>query len=345
MYHEKLSESKSLLAKHLTPTIESELSGVRTSGGFTLEDVVRSGVENQDSGVGVYVPDTESYDIFAPLLRPIIEEYHGIDSDFSGHKKDFDLADRSVGNPDQTGEYVISTRVRVGRNLAGVPFAPGISKEQRDEVERRVVEALESLGGDLSGHYYPLGELDEKTRAQLVEDHFLFKQGDRFLEAAGANRDWPHGRGIFHSDDKKFLVWVNEEDELRIISMEEGGDIKSVFDRLARAQDEMEKSLQFAFSDEYGYLSSCPTNLGTAMRASVHIRVPKLDASGRLQGLCDELGLSVRGIHGEHSESSGGVYDISNKRRLGVSEADIAELLHVGVERLIQEEQSLAKAA
>lgn len=77
--------------------------------------------------------------------------------------------------------------------------------------------------------------MSERDRQQLIDDHFLFKEGDRFLQAAGLNREWPAGRGIFHNDAKTFLVWVNEEDQLRIISMEKGADILAVFTRLSRA--------------------------------------------------------------------------------------------------------------
>jgi len=342
MHHsKKLEGSSSLLARHLTPEKEMLLVSVKTNRGFSLEDVIRSGIENLDSGVGVYVPDEESYDAFEALLHPIVEEYHDFSSELE-HRRDFEITSRRVGNPDPKNEYVLSTRIRVGRNLAGVPFAPGISKEERDAVEQRIVTALNDLDGDLAGSYYTLSDMEEEVRQQLVNDHFLFKQGDRFLESAGANRDWPSGRGIFHSEDKRFLVWINEEDQLRIISMEQGGNVASVFNRLARALEILEERLHFAYSDKYGFLSSCPTNLGTAMRASVHIKVPNLEKIGKLKEICDDLGLSVRGIHGEHSESEGGVYDISNKRRLGISEAEIAELLTIGVERLIEEEKNLS---
>jgi len=89
-------------------------------------------------------------------------------------------------------------------------------------------------------------------------------------------RDWPEGRGIFHNDDKTFLVWVNEEDQLRIISMQPGSDIRQVFERLSRAATEIEKIAKFAQDDHLGYITSCPTNLGTGLRASVHIKLPKL---------------------------------------------------------------------
>lgn len=110
----------------------------------------------------------------------------------------------------------------------------------------------------------------------MIEDHFLFKEGDRFLEACGLNRDWPEGRGIFHNDEKTFLVWVNEEDQLRIISMENGDDIGSVFKRLSLACEHIQKVAKFSHDEHLGYITSCPTNLGTALRASVHIFLPEL---------------------------------------------------------------------
>jgi len=113
-------------------------------------------------------------------------------------------------------------------------------------------------------------------KKSLIEDHFLFKEGDKYLESSGLEREWPEGRGIFHNDDKTFLVWVNEEDQLRIISMQPGSDIRAVFERLSRAATEVEKIAKFAQDDHLGYITSCPTNLGTGLRASVHIKLPKL---------------------------------------------------------------------
>ena len=94
--------------------------------------------------------------------------------------------------------------------------------------------AFPKFAGDLAGNYYSLMGMDEKVRQQLVDDHFLFMSGDPNLKVAGMERNWPEGRGIFHNAAKTFLVWVNEEDQLRIISMEKGGDVRGVFERLAR---------------------------------------------------------------------------------------------------------------
>lgn len=331
--------SQSLMSKYFTKEVENKLSGLKTSNGFTVFNAVRSGMENPDSSVGVYAGDEESYSLFAPLFDQIIEEYHGYEKR-GFHKTDFDFSNLIMSDLDPQGKYIISTRIRVGRNLKGFAFSPAISELERIAAENKIVAALKQLKGDLQGQYYPLSGMSEKIRLQMIKDHFLFKKGDRFLESAGANRDWPEGRGIFYSNDKKFLVWVNEEDQLRIISMQAGGNIGEVFKRLIRALDILQKSLIFALSSHFGYFSSCPTNLGTAMRASVHIKLPKLGKDEtNLKAICARLNLSLRGVHGEHSDSEGGVFDISNKQRLGVSETEAVNTLIKGIKELIIKEK------
>ncbi len=328
-----------LMKKHYSEVVKMQLENVVTPHGWTLQKAIQSGIDNPDSSIGIYAGDPESYTMLSPLLDPIIKEYHHYD--MSGHKSDFSLTGLPVENLDPEGNYVVSTRIRVGRNFAKYAFPSAISSEDRAAMESEIIEALKQLPGALKGEYFPLDGMSEEVRAKMVEDHFLFKQGDRFLESAGVNRDWPKNRGIFFSDDKKFLVWVSEEDSMRIISMQPGADIAEVFTRLATALNFINEKINFAFDDVRGYHTTCPTNLGTAMRASVHIRIPKLSASGNFNEVCKDLGLSIRGVHGEHSESSDGIYDISNKRRLGVTEREIYEQLYNGVKKLIELEKSL----
>lgn len=342
-YPLSLKESKSLLAKYLTPNLFNKLKDKTTTDGFTLRDAINSGVENPDSGIGAYVGDEESYELFAALFDPIIEEYHGFSKN-DKHKSNLNPNDLNAPNPDKNGEYILSTRIRVARNIAKIPLGPAISKEERNKVEKQVSKILSSFSGELGGKYYPLNNISENDRASLIADHFLFKAGDRFLESAGLNRDWPNGRGIFHNNDKTFLVWINEEDELRIISMQQGGDIKEVFTRLTAAITQIQKEIKFAYNDHLGYITSCPTNLGTAMRASVHIKLPNLSAKmDEFQAIADKYNVQIRGIHGEHSDSEGGVYDISNKRRLGVTEVECVQDMYDSVVALIKKEKELSK--
>jgi creatine kinase/arginine kinase len=336
-------ECQSLLCKYLTREVFEQLKEKKTPHGYTLAQAINSGVKNPDSSIGVYAGDKESYDVFAPLFDPIIQEYHGFTKE-DMHKSNLDVEELHAPNPDPQGKYIISTRIRVGRNVAAMPLGPAISRDERKKVESQVVKGLTSLTGELSGEYYPLLGMSKELQERLIKDHFLFKEGDRFLEAAGLNRDWPEGRGIYHNAKKTFLVWVNEEDQLRIISMQKGGDIQEVFTRLVQAVQGIESKVAFSYSKHLGYITSCPTNLGTAMRASVHIALPKLAQDmQKFQSIADKYHLQIRGIHGEHSESEGGVYDISNRRRLGITEVNAVQDMYDGVIALISAERELER--
>jgi len=197
------------------------------------------------------------------------------------------------------------------------------------------------LDGELKGTYFPLTGMSKQIQQQLIDDHFLFKEGDRFLQAANACRYWPTGRGIYHNDAKTFLVWVNEEDHLRIISMQKGGDLKAVFTRLVNGIKAIESKVPFSRDDRLGFLTFCPTNLGTTIRASVHIALPKLAADlKKLEAIAGKYNLQVRGTRGEHTESEGGVYDISNKRRMGLTEYQAVREMQDGILEMIKLERA-----
>ena len=154
-----------------------------------------------------------------------------------------------------------------------------------------------------------------------------YLKGDRNLTVAGMERDWPEGRGIFHNAAKTFLVWVNEEDQLRIISMQKGGDVKGVFERLAKGikavQDSVkaESGKDFQVSPKFGYIHSCPTNLGTGMRASVHVDLPgwTKDSVDALKARCDGMGLQPRGTKGESGGQTGKFQQYSQLKILKIT--------------------------
>ncbi|XP_037722244.1 arginine kinase isoform X1 [Drosophila subpulchrella] len=337
------SDSKSLLKKYLTKEVFDNLKNkVTPTFKSTLLDVIQSGLENHDSGVGIYAPDAESYTVFADLFDPIIEDYHGGFKKTDKHPASNFGDVATFGNVDPTNEYVISTRVRCGRSMQGYPFNPCLTEAQYKEMEGKVSSTLSGLDGELKGKFYPLTGMEKAVQQQLIDDHFLFKEGDRFLQAANACRYWPSGRGIYHNDAKTFLVWCNEEDHLRIISMQQGGDLGQIYKRLVTAVNEIEKRVPFSHDDRLGFLTFCPTNLGTTIRASVHIKVPKLASNkAKLEEVAAKYNLQVRGTRGEHTEAEGGVYDISNKRRMGLTEFDAVKEMYDGITELIKLEKSL----
>lgn len=334
--------SKSLLKKHLTKEIFDNLKDLKTSSGSTLVDCINSGVQNEKSGVGVYAADSECYSTFKELFDPIIREYHKLGSGEAKHPALNFGNSSSLPNLDPEGKFVISTRCRTARSFSVIPLNAKMTKEHYMQLESMVEKATATFDGELKGTYHSLSKMDPSFQKQLIEDHFLFKDKDPYLEEANAMNFWPHGRGIFLSDNRKFLIWCGEEDHLRIISMQQGADLGQVVARLENALNTISQSFEFAHSDNYGFLTFCPTNLGTGIRCSVHAKLPKLAAKmDMFEKIASENQIQIRGIHGEHSESEGGVYDLSNKQRLGVSEEEVIKSMHNGVSKLIEAEKNL----
>lgn len=333
------SECHSLLKKYLTKEIVDDLKIHCTALGSTLLDCIRSGVENLDSNVGIYAADPECYDKFKSIFNPIIEDYH-VGFHLAGPQPASNWGDAtSLAKLDPDGKYIVSTRIRCGRSLDGRAFHPHLDEEQYISIMNVVKAALETMEGEHKGTFHVLADMSDDEKQTLIKDHYLFKEGDRFLASAGALRFWPKGRAIFINEAKTFLVWVNEEDHMRIISMEAGGDVGGVYKRLQDAVSHLESKLKFAHSPTFGWLTFCPTNLGTTIRASVHIRLPNLAKDdAKLRQIATELQLQIRGSAGEHSESEEGVRDISNKRRLGLTEFDVVQEMHSGISKLIEME-------
>ena len=342
-----IRSKKSLVKKYVTRKAWSALKDIKTKTcGFTLWKAIQVSVEFPNQHCGIYAGDWDSYKDFAPVFDPIIQEYHGISAD-SRHTSNMNPSKIS-GNV-ASDVPVHSVRIRVGRNIDGFGLSPGITRDQRRQLEQLMSHAVTNLQGDLAGQYYPLSGMNEKVRQQLVDDHFLFVSGDRNLQVAGMERDWPEGRGIFHNDAKTFLIWINEEDQLRIISMQKGGDVKGVFERLARGikavgdSVKAESGKDFCLDEKYGYIHSCPTNLGTGMRASVHVDLPGWTnhSVDKLKARCEELHLQPRGTRGESGGQTGHTYDISNKHRLGYSEVELVQKMIDGVNQLWEEDKGL----
>ena len=240
-------------------------------------------------------------------------------------------------------------RVRVARNVSTFPLPGAMSKEQRVALENLAAQAFTRLREDAAfgGHTLSItpgsaDEIDATEYDQRVNSHQMFKDmsGDPYLNVAGISADWPYGRGMYVSGGEDFLVWVGEEDHLRIMAMQHGGNLNALFERLrdglARLQDLLPA---FATSPCYGNVTSCPTNLGAGMRASLHMRLPVLTSKGRdltrLKRQAKTLGLAVRGAGGEHSDAGeGGLVDISPSARLGVTEMEIMRHLYDGAAAL-----------
>lgn len=340
-------EHTSLMSKVINPEMYTKLRDVQTPNGFTFDKAIQTGIDTPHLGVGAVAGDEESYEVLSDLYDPIIEGWHGYKKTDT-HESDLDPSHLKNGHIDPEGKYIKSTRIRGGRSVRGLSLPPSTTRAERRETERVLTEGLSSMSGDLTGKYYSLNNLSGSERQQLIDDHFLFQHpgGGTLLTNAGAARDWPDGRGIFHNASKTFLVWINEEDHMRVIAMQPGGNIGEVFARFSRAVQEVEGSLKkngysFMHNDHLGYICTCPSNLGTGLRASVHVKIPKLSEHPKFKALCDSMKVQPRGTGGEHTANVGGVYDISNKQRIGRSEVQLVQTMIDAVSKMIELEKVL----
>ncbi|XP_046582727.1 arginine kinase-like [Haliotis rubra] len=338
-------ECKSLLKKHLTPERFEKLKERETKYGGTLADCIRSGCKNLYCEVGIFTCDPHGYTIFADVIDDVIKDYHKVDKLDHPEPDLGDLENLTFGNLDPSGKYIVSTRIRVGRNYDNYGFPPILTKDQRLAMEATTKEVLLNFTGDLAGTYHSLETMSQEEQQDLIQNHYMFRVEDSLLGAASIFNDWPSGRGIFFNNDKTFLVWVNEEDHLRLISMQKGGDLGAVYKRLCTAIKTIEGSdVQFAKRKGLGYLTFCPTNLGTTLRASVLIKIPHLSAQPDFGKFCENLHLQIRGFHGTRTKGVDGIYDLSNKRRLGLTEFHAVEEMRRGVEICLTREKELEAA-
>ncbi|XP_070542051.1 creatine kinase, testis isozyme-like [Ptychodera flava] len=346
-----LSKHNNHMSKCLTPGIYAKLRDKTTPNGYTLDQCIQTGVDNPGHPfimtVGMVAGDEECYEVFADLFEPVIGDRHPGFGRNDKHPTDLDHTKIKGGVLDD--KYVLSSRCRTGRSIRGLSLPPACTRAERREVERVVVDALGDLKGELSGKYYPLNNMTDQEQQQLIDDHFLFdKPVSPLLTCAGMARDWPDGRGIWHNDKKNFLVWINEEDHTRVISMEKGGNMRSVFERFCTGLNQVEqlilkKGWEFMWSEHLGYILTCPSNLGTGLRAGVHIKLPNLAKHAQFEKILLSLRLQKRGTGGVDTAATGGTFDISNMDRLGKSEVQLVQCVIDGLNLLIRMEKELER--
>lgn len=215
-------------------------------------------------------------------------------------------------------DVVISSRVRNARNLKEYPFPVKMTKEQSKLVINLAYKVLSKKVDGKTYSFYNINNIPKLDKEVLVYKHLMSPD---LLKDDMA-------RGLFLSDDEKISIMVNEEDHFRIQSMDSGFRIKECLENLNKVEEYLEKNLEFAFNSRYGYLTTCPTNLGTGIRVSVMMHLPALVLTGYIEKIiegCSKVGFAVRGIYGENTSSIGNIFQISNQVTLGITSNEIVE--------------------
>jgi creatine kinase len=337
----------------------------------------KTGLENPDSGLGCYAMEPADYDKFSFFFDKVCNDYHKNPTGDKIHTTNWSLegveglpADGQLDISKLGLQSPLSMRVRVGRNLTTFPLPGAMTKADRINFEKTMLAAFDKLiadpayGGsvisltpnadwlEVTGQETNPNLISAEKYQELVDAHVMFKDmdADPFLKSAGISSNWPCGRGCYQSADGGFIIWFGEEDQLRIMCMANGFILNSVFDRLNAALKVVEsiEGIAFATSTKYGYVTSCPSNLGTGMRASVHLKIPNLTKDGtdsKAKEAAKPLGLSVRGTGGEHTPiGADGTVDISPSNRLFITEAEIVTKLYNGIKLLLEKEAEAATA-
>ena len=232
-------------------------------------------------------------------------------------------------------DVVISSRVRLARNLDKIPFKTRASKEDMQKVLNKIEEITPSLGYGLK--FLKLKDIDDITKLTLIEKHVISPDFAIDKEKIGA---------ILINEEENICIMINEEDHLRLQVFSSGMDLENLKNLIVEIDEKIDGLLDYAFSEQYGYLTACPTNVGTGMRASVMVHLPALTLTGNITkvlNVVNGFGMNIRGIYGEGTQSQGDIYQISNNQSLGITENEIIKNLKTITEKVIEQERLARK--
>lgn len=232
-----------------------------------------------------------------------------------------------------SNDVVISTRIRLARNLKDYPFPCKLNSQGREKVIEKVRDSVKKSNSPVASDFsfIKMSELTSSQSVSLVEKRLVSPE---FISETD-------GRALLISKDECFSIMINEEDHIRLQVITKGLSLEQAYDTADKLDTLLDENLDFAFDEKLGYLTQCPTNLGTGMRASVMLHLPALEKSraiNRIAGNLSKLGLTIRGAHGEGTEPKGALYQLSNQVTLGISEKAAIENLKNITEQLIAQE-------
>lgn len=232
-------------------------------------------------------------------------------------------------------DVVLSTRIRLARNLKNIPFVSRYTKDEANQILEKVESIVPSLGYGLK--FLRLDRMDAITKLSLIEKHLISPE-------FAVDKD--KIRAILINEEENICIMINEEDHLRLQIISAGLELENTLNLAIEIDKKLETLVNYAFSEKYGFLTACPTNVGTGLRSSVMVHLPALTLTGNIKKVLEAVnsfGMNIRGIYGEGSKSQGDIYQISNKQSLGISEEEIIKNLKAVIDRIIEQERMARK--
>ena len=230
-------------------------------------------------------------------------------------------------------DVVISSRVRLARNLADFPFKDKAKQEDLEQILKIIKEIVPSIGYGLK--YIELRNIDNITKLTLIENHLISPEFATNKNGA-----------ILINDEENICIMINEEDHIRIQVFSSGQELEELLNLAIEIDEKIDGLVTYATNEKYGYLTSCPTNVGTGLRASVMVHLPALTLTGNIEkvlNVVNNFGMNIRGVYGEGTQSKGNIYQISNNQSLGLIEKEIIKNIKTITEKVIEQERLARK--
>ena len=344
-----LTGCHSYAARVLSPQVWQVCWKMTSSGGQSFKDLIQPAVDcpsNPNSpSIGCYMGDEQGYITFANFIHEVIKIRHpGWDTN---NRATVSLQPELLKIDPLPDDYVVACRIRGCRNFCGYRFAPTIRRGERREVETLVKLICQNIPGVFRGQYQSVDNMNPMEREDLQSAGLLFsKPQSPELISSGFSRDWPDGRGLYKSADQELMFWVNESDHLKIISQIRGGDMKRCFNKYAVACTNIEYQSRrngkfFSHDSTMGYLGPSLANIGTAMRASLQVKLPLIAKHPKLPEYLEKHKIASTPLN-----APGGIIELSNSERLTTETQLINNLVSctqqlIAFERVLEEGKSI----
>jgi arginine kinase len=332
-------ESTVFLKKFLNKDIFEKLKNVKTSLGGHISHIIYAGmkVDNKET-VGIYATDGEAYTKFQSLFQPAISFLQDYDKyyslfDIPDHRGIFDIpADSKISTK------LNSIRFKYARNLKNLPYLPYAKQHTRKFIHHRILNAIKNLNENIDGIYYDMESISQITKddnPELFElENKFFDKEENFFSSFGLSKE--HS-GIFLSQDKKIAYLINFNDHLQIVAHDDSANFKETYQRIKYVHDELARELEFDYHPTYGYLTTCPSNIGMGLKISAWLEIPNTANQGNFLVCCKRWSLRFK----KHSNENRVLYEIISKHKMNVSEVSFINSYITKIISLINFEHNL----
>ncbi|KAJ8250497.1 hypothetical protein COCON_G00224190 [Conger conger] len=336
-----LNQNKTTMARVLTLDMYKWQYDRATESGVIFDDVIRPGLEDpgQSSGplsVGCVAGDAQSYILFCHFFDKIIEAYHGYK--MTGQESDFNI-DNLKGGDDFEAEYAVGCEIRANRCVEGFSFPTHCCRGERRRLHTLAKKAFGQMAEELPGKLYSLGDLEQG----MLGDGFAMETATDLRMKTGVARDWPESRAAWLNEEGNVVVWINIEDHLQLITVRTDPNIKEAFNCIGAHLQKLEALYRklrhsFVWKQQLGWVVSSPAEVGTGLRASVHLKLMHLPLHKWLGSILERLRLLMEPTG---TAGSSRVFKVSNAHTIGFTEVELVQMLVDGVKLLIRMEKAL----